>query len=118
MKVFFFLRSISMKDVILTTVVILTIFFGTITLQSQELSVLIEENVYPFPSTNDGAGATWCYGSTPLVRVGDDIFITELAVLSATRPLNNCQWNLLKRNTGGWETFFSDNGNRKPFVMQ
>jgi len=76
------------------------------------LSVLVEEDVYPVPNPDNGAGVTWCYGSTVLARLGDEVFVTELAVVPTAKPLNNCQWNLLKRDTGGWHQVFSDTPNR------
>lgn len=101
-----------MKLILLKTVVLPAMLFVTMTLHAQELSVLIEEDVYPVPAADNGAGATWCYGSTPLVRLGDNVFVTELAVVPDAKPLNNCQWNLLKRTADGWQRLFSDTGNR------
>lgn len=101
-----------MKPVLSVITVVLAVFFGTMTLQSQELSVLIEEDVYPVPAADNGAGATWCYGSTPLVRAGNDVFLTELAVTPSAKPLNNCFWKLLHRNADGWNGLFSDDDHR------
>ena len=103
---------------ILLTVLVLAMTFGSIPLQSQEqppsleLSVLVEEDVYPNPSADNGAGATWCYGSTVLARVGEGVFVTELAVDPSAKPLNNCRWKLLQRTTEGWQCLFSDGTNR------
>ena len=76
------------------------------------LSVLIEEDVYPAPELNNGSGPMWCYGSTPLVRAGDDVFVTELTVEPSAKPLNNCRWKLLKRDAKGWHCLFSDDVHR------
>ena len=77
-----------------------------------EVSVLVEEDVYPAPRPNNGAGPTWCYGSTVLSRIGNDVFITELEVVPEAKPLNNCRWKLLQRNAEGWRCLFSDDKNR------
>jgi len=107
-----------MKHIIQIAAIILAMVFGIVAAQSQEqpssleLSVLIEEDVYPNPSPDNGAGATWCYGSTILGRVGDDVFVTELAVVPSAKPLNNCRWKLLQRKAEGWQCLFSDDENR------
>ena len=77
-----------------------------------KLSVLVEEDVYPVPQPNNGAGATWSYGSTILARIGNDVFLTELAVVPTAKPLNNCQWKLLMRSAEGWRTLFTDDQHR------
>jgi hypothetical protein len=107
-----------MKRIFHLTTAVLAVVFGVTTAQSQEppppleLSVLIEEDVYRVPSADNGAGATWCYGSTVLARIGSDVFVTELAVDPSAKPLNNCRWRLLQRNTEGWHCLFSDDTNR------
>ena len=76
------------------------------------LTILIEEDVYPDPRPDNGAGSTWCYGSSVLARIQNDVFLTELAVVPSAKPLNNCQWKLLKRDAEGWKTLFSDEQHR------
>ena len=77
-----------------------------------DMSVLVEEDVYTEPAPDNGANIIWCYGSTVLVRNDNDVYLTELAVDPAVKPLNNCYWKLLKRNAEGWNCIFSDDGNR------
>ena len=124
-----------MKHFILLTVIGLCGFVATIILQasklpndnereyqpvlttheikpSLELSVLVEEDVYLVPTPDNGSGVTWCYGSTVLARIDNDVFVTELAVVPTAKPLNNCRWNLLKRDVEGWRCLFFDDINR------
>ena len=96
----------------LVVAVSIALFLGATPLYSQELTVLIEEDVYPNPAPDNGSGATWCHGSTVLARAGDDVFVTELFVIPNAKPLNNCSWKLLKRDAGGWRCLFADDENR------
>ena len=97
-----------MKLIIQVVTIVLFSFFGC----SQELTVLIEEDVYPVPDPDNGTNATWCHGSTTLVRAGEDVFVTELVVVPSAKPLNNCYWKLLQRNAERWRCIFSDDLNR------
>lgn len=95
---------------------LLTVLFGAAfppCLISQEmspphLSVEAEEDVYPDPSANNGAGPLWCYGSTCMVRNGDDLFISDMIHLPDCKPLNNCRTRLLRRGASGWSLCWSD----------
>ena len=104
-----------MNNIVKFFTFILISLLGTTMLQSQELTVLIEEDVYTVPVPNNGASVMWGYGSSSLVREGNDVFISEFAILPTAKPWNNCHWKLLKRNTGGWQCLFSDrNRTREP----
>ena len=61
-----------------------------------------EEDVYAFTPADNGAGPTWCHGSTCLVRAGEDVFASGLETLPGVQPLNNCRWTLFKRSADGW----------------
>lgn len=61
-----------------------------------------EEDVYSFTGANNGAGPLWCFGSTCLVRVGQDVFASGLDTLADAKPLNNCRWTLYRRGSDGW----------------
>ena len=63
-----------------------------------------EDEVYTFESADNGAGPSWCHGSTCLVRIGDDVFATGLETLKDAKPLNNCRWMLFHRDASGWQT--------------
>ena len=65
--------------------------------------VEVEEDVYTYQPADNGAGPVWCYGSTCLVGVGRDVFISGLETLPGVQPLNNVRWMLLRRTDGKWE---------------
>lgn len=71
--------------------------------QTLQPVVEVEEDVYHCAPANNGAGPTWCSGSTCLVRVGDDAFASGLETLPDAKPLNNCRWRLYKRGPQGWQ---------------
>lgn len=64
--------------------------------------VEVEETVYQYEDAKNGAGPTWCVGSTCLVRIGDDVFTSGLETLKQFEPLNNVRWLLFKREAEGW----------------
>ena len=70
--------------------------------------VEIEEDVYRYESADNGAGPTWCHGSTCLVRIGEDLFASGLETLSDAKPLNNCRWMLFQRSADGWKKVYVD----------
>jgi len=65
--------------------------------------VEIEEDVYQFEPADNGSSPMWCYGSTCLVRLGDDVFASGIEALPNAKPLNNIRWTLWKRGSEGWE---------------
>ncbi len=65
--------------------------------------VEVEEEVYEYVSANNGAGPLWSYGSTCIVRIGEDVYISGLETLPDYKPLNNVRWLLFKRAQDGWE---------------
>lgn len=74
--------------------------------------VEIEEDVYSYEPADNGAAPMWCFGSTCLVRVGDDVFASGLETLKQFKPLNNCRWMLFKRMPNGWELQQADTVHR------
>src|SRR6266403_1400120 len=70
--------------------------------------VELEEDVYSFEPANNGAGPMWCSGSTCLVRIGDDVFVSGLETLKDCKPLNNCRWTLFRRESHGWKLLRAD----------
>ncbi len=64
-----------------------------------------EEIVYSFIDANNGAGPLWNYGSTNLVRIGEDIYISGLDTLQDEPPLNNTRCRLWRRDVNGWQSF-------------
>jgi hypothetical protein len=75
-------------------------------------TVELEEDVYSFEPANNGAGPMWCSGSTSLVRVGEDVFVSGLQTLKDCKPLNNCRWTLFKRGRSGWKLLRADDAGR------
>jgi hypothetical protein len=71
---------------------------------TQELAPVVEaeESVYTYEPADNGAGPLWCYGSTCLVRIGADVFVSGLETLPGIKPLNNVRWALYKRTEQGW----------------
>jgi hypothetical protein len=65
--------------------------------------VEVEEDVYGFHPAHNGASPMWCYGSTCLVRMGDEVFASGLETLADAKPLNNVRWTLWKRTARGWQ---------------
>ena len=65
--------------------------------------VEVQEDVYRYEAADNGAGPLWCFGSTCLARVGDDVFASGLETIAGAVPLNNCRWMLFKRGRDGWE---------------
>jgi len=65
--------------------------------------VEVEEDVFAIEFAENGASPMWCYGSTCLVRIGEDVFASGLETLKDVKPLNNVRWTLWKRGSNGWE---------------
>jgi hypothetical protein len=65
--------------------------------------VELEEEVYTCPSPDNGAGPMWAYGSTCIVRIGDEVFISGLELVPEAKPLNNVRWLLFRRAADGWQ---------------
>ena len=75
-------------------------------------AVEVEEGVYTYAPADNGAGPLWCYGSTCLVRIGEDVFAAGLETLKDRKPLNNCRWLLFKRTDQGWKLIQADPNGR------
>lgn len=74
--------------------------------------VEVEEDVYRYEPADNGAGPLWCFGSTCLVRCGDQLFASGLATLPDAKPLNNCRWLLYRRTSDGWQLVRGDSPDR------
>ncbi|MGE5612003.1 MAG: hypothetical protein ACM359_22340, partial [Bacillota bacterium] len=61
-----------------------------------------EEEVYRPQDANNGAGPFWCFGSSCIARLGDDVFVSGLETLKDVKPLNNTRWLLFRREAGRW----------------
>jgi hypothetical protein len=65
-------------------------------------AVEVEDTVYRYTSADNGAGPMWCYGSTCIVRCGEEVFACGLETVPDTKPLNNCRWSIFTRGNDGW----------------
>jgi len=65
--------------------------------------VEVEEIVTQYAPANNGAGPMWCFGSTCVVRHGDDVYVSAIETGKDVPPLCNCRWQLWRRSLGGWK---------------
>jgi hypothetical protein len=65
--------------------------------------VEIEEQVCSYQESDSGAGPMWAFGSTCVVHVGDEVFVSVPEALPGVPPLNNVRWRLLHRTGDGWQ---------------
>jgi hypothetical protein len=65
-------------------------------------AVEVEEEVYQYEPPDNGAGPMWCKGSTCIVRIGSDVFVSGLETIQDLKPLNNVRWLLFRRTDQGW----------------
>jgi hypothetical protein len=72
------------------------------------LIVEAEDDIYTFAAANNGADPMWCYGSTCLVRIDDQVFASGLETIREAAPLNNCRWKIFRRSGSGWQLWFTD----------
>jgi hypothetical protein len=75
---------------------------------SSKLEVEAEEDVYAFTPASNGADPMWAYGSTCLVRIGDDVFVSGLETVTDASPMDNCRWKIFRRSASGWRPWFTD----------
>ncbi|NOZ19650.1 MAG: hypothetical protein GXP25_01035 [Planctomycetes bacterium] len=64
--------------------------------------VEVEEQIYTYEPAGNGSGPLWCYGSTCIVRLDDDVFASGIETLKGVEPLCNVRWQLFKRGEKGW----------------
>lgn len=83
------------------------VLLGSVALAQDRLppapAVEVEEDVYTYVDAQNGAGPMWCYGSTCLVRLGEQVFASGLETVPGARPLNNCRWVLFERKEDRWQ---------------
>ncbi|MEN6403903.1 MAG: PKD domain-containing protein [Armatimonadia bacterium] len=71
-------------------------------------AVEVEEPLYTYQPADNGAGPLWCYGSTCLARLGDEVFASGIETIPNQKPLNNVRWMLYQRKPKGWQLMQSD----------
>ena len=57
--------------------------------------VVAEEDVYTYTNPNNGSGPMWSYGCSPIARVGDRVFVSQMETGEGVPPLSNTRWRLL-----------------------
>jgi len=73
-----------------------------------EAAVEAEEEVYRYEDPGNGAGPFWCFGSTCIVRSGENVWVSGLEKIPDAKPLNNTRWLLYARTPGGWRLLQKD----------
>ncbi len=58
----------------------------------------IEEVVTRYTSAGNGAGPLWCYGSTVIARIGDDVYLSVIETGRDVPLLCNTRWQLWHRS--------------------
>ena len=67
------------------------------------VEVAAEEEIYPVSSWDNGAGPMWCWGSSTIVRDGNQVFASVNDAEPNVNPLCNTRWYLYQRTDGaGW----------------
>jgi hypothetical protein len=76
------------------------------------VTVEVEDQIYTYTNADNGAGPLWCYGSTCITRIGEDVFVSGLETIPDLKPYNNVRWTLYKRTNQGWELQQKDDKGR------
>lgn len=62
-----------------------------------------EEVVTKYTPANNGAGPLWCYGSTVIARLGNDVYLSVIETGKDVPLLCNTRWQLWHRSAEGWK---------------
>lgn len=81
--------------------------------QTPTVQVIAEEDVYPFVSPNNGSGPLWSFGCTPIVRVGDEVVVSQMETGKDVPLLCNTRWILRHRTKDGWSVVAEADGYRQ-----
>jgi len=81
----------------------LTLLFARSLEADVKVAVEVEELVTTYQPAGNGAGPTWCYGSTCVVRDGEDVYVSSLETGKDVPLLCNTRWQLWKRGEKGWK---------------
>ncbi len=63
--------------------------------------VEVEEVVTRYLGANNGAGPLWCYGSTVIGRIGEEVFLSVIETGKDVPLLCNTRWQLWQRSDKG-----------------
>ena len=66
-------------------------------------AVRAEEVVTEYLPAGNGAGPLWCYGSTVIARIGDDVYLSVIETGKDVPLLCNTRWQLWHRGPEGWK---------------
>ncbi len=69
---------------------------------AQAAVVEVEEVVTTYAAADNGAGPTWCYGSTCIARQGDQVYASAIETGKDVPLLCNTRWQLWHRSPEGW----------------
>lgn len=73
--------------------------------------MLNPEMICPTKPFENGAGPTWCYGNSPVCRVGNRVFVTNSHVNEDRLPYNRTHLELYEKMDGGeWKLVYEDKG--------
>ncbi len=67
-----------------------------------ECIVEVEEIVTSYAPANNGAGPLWCYGSTVIARLGQDVYVSIIETGKDVPLLCNTRWQLWRRSADKW----------------
>ena len=70
--------------------------------QALEVRPLSEETIDTVASPHNGASPLWCFGSSILVRDGDQLYVSLLRPDEGHEPYCNAHWELWRRDERGW----------------
>jgi hypothetical protein len=66
------------------------------------VTVAAEEEIYDFVNPDNGSGPLWSFGCSPIARVGEAVYVSQMETGKDVPPLSNTRWRLLRRDAGGW----------------
>lgn len=84
-----------------------------------EARVVVEEDVYTYTNPNNGSGPMWSLGCTPIARIGDRVFVSEMETGEGVPRLCNTRWRLRERTPDGWKVVAEtpDYKQREPTIL-
>lgn len=84
-----------------------------------DVAVETQEKVYDFVSPNNGSGPTWSQGCATVLRIGDEVVVSQMETGEDVPLLCNTRWRVLTRQEDGWRLFAEPDGyrQREPAVL-
>ena len=80
---------------------------------AQNPVVTAEEDIYTIVSPNNGSGPLWSFGCTPILRLGNRVFVAQMETGEGVPKLCNTRWRLLERTDAGWQMLAEAEGYRQ-----